>query len=230
MADAEQAGTLRRGVVGGAGPEEPHRALRFPGKVASDGGERLAVADTGRDRVLVIALDGDVLREHRLVEQPQGVRFDGDDVLVCESTGDQVWRIAPDDSRSLVADGVSSPWDLAIDGARLVIAEAGRHRLWVLDGMGLRPLAGTAGEGQRDGPAPEAMLAQPSGLAVLADGAIAFVDAEGSALRVLRDEDGRDPGRRGPLRLGRGRRRPLRGAPAAPARGGRRPGRDDLHG
>ena len=36
--------------------------LAFPGKVASDGGSRIAIADTGNDRVLVCDLDGSVAR------------------------------------------------------------------------------------------------------------------------------------------------------------------------
>lgn len=188
VAEAEEKGTLRRARLDLSAPEEAHRVLRFPGKVASDGGERLAIADTGRDRLLVTDLDGRVLREHRLLDRPQGVRFDGEDVLVCESAGDQVWRVAADDSRTLVADGVSSPWDLVREGERFVICEAGRHRLWTLDAFGARPVAGTAGEDLRDGPAVEALLAQPSGVTVLPGGGVAFVDSETSALRVLREE------------------------------------------
>lgn len=107
LAEAEEKGTMRPGDLALWGPPPGEQTLRFPGKVASDGGERLAIADTGRDRVLVCDLEGRVLREHRLLEQPQGVRFDGDHVLVCEGTGDQVWRVGPDDSRTLVADGIS---------------------------------------------------------------------------------------------------------------------------
>jgi thiol-disulfide isomerase/thioredoxin/sugar lactone lactonase YvrE len=189
VAEAEEKGTLRRGDLDLWGPPPGEQALRFPGKVASDGGERVVIADTGRDRVLVCDLDGRVLGEHRLLEQPQGVRFDGDHVLVCESTGDQVWRVGPDDSRTLVADGIASPWDLAHDGDRLVICEAGRHRLWVVDAFGARAVAGTAAEGLRDGPAADALLAQPSGITALPGPAgVAFLDAEASALRVLRDE------------------------------------------
>jgi len=189
VAEAEEKDTLRPGDLAVWGPPAGEHTLRFPGKVASDGAERLVVADTGRDRVLVCDLDGRVLREHRLLEQPQGVRFDGDHVLVCESTGDQVWRVGPDDSRTLVADGISSPWDLAHDGERLVICEAGRHRLWAVDALGPRPVAGTAAEGLRDGPATEALMAQPSGITALPGAAgVAFLDAEASALRVLHEE------------------------------------------
>ena len=65
---------------------------------------------------------------------------------------------------------------------------AGLHQLWTYDieKKTVSTLAGTAAEGIKDGPALEATLAQPSGLAIK-DDAIYFVDAESSALRVLKD-------------------------------------------
>jgi thiol-disulfide isomerase/thioredoxin len=83
---------------------------------------------------------------------------------------------------------VLSPWDVVWWPAigRLVVAAAGVHLL-----LGVDPrtgaadvLAGTTVEGLRDGPARDAWLAQPSGLAVDGDG-LWFVDSESSALRTL---------------------------------------------
>jgi DNA-binding beta-propeller fold protein YncE len=69
-----------------------------------------------------------------------------------------------------------------------VVAEAGRHRLWRVGPGGFRELAaGTGEESLEDGRASEALLAQPSGLAVTNSGVL-FVDAESSALRVLTDD------------------------------------------
>jgi sugar lactone lactonase YvrE len=191
--EARADGTLRagpgaafEGVVSGTGE------LAFPGKVACDGdpvAPRLAIADTGHDRVLVCAVSGEVLVEIDGLYQPQGVRFDGDDaLLVCETGADRVWRVSlADGSRSLVASDVASPWDVIRWHGHVVIAEAGRHRLWAVDRAGeLQVLAGTGAEALVDGPGLEAVLAQPSGLAQTADGDLAFVDAEASALRVLR--------------------------------------------
>ena len=56
-------------------PSETRSTLAFPGKVASDGAGRLAIADTGNDRVLVCDLDGGVQNEFGGFHQPQGVRF-----------------------------------------------------------------------------------------------------------------------------------------------------------
>jgi thiol-disulfide isomerase/thioredoxin len=83
---------------------------------------------------------------------------------------------------------VLSPWDVvwwpALD--RVVVAAAGVHLLLGVDPRtgAVEILAGTTVEGLRDGPAGEAWLAQPSGLAVDGD-RLWFVDSESSALRWL---------------------------------------------
>jgi sugar lactone lactonase YvrE len=164
--------------------------LSFPGKVASDGGDRLAIADTGHNRVLVCALDGQILDTFDGFSQPQGVRFDGDRLLICDTVAGAVVAVSlAGGGRRALADGMHSPWDVVrLDSGRLVVAEAGRHRLLAVpaDGGPFEVLAGTGAEGLRDGPAERAQLAQPSGLTLLEGGAVAFADSEVSALRVLR--------------------------------------------
>ncbi len=165
--------------------------LSFPGKVASDHGRRFAVADTGNDRVLVCDLEGQVVHTFDGLHQPQGVRFDGERLLVCDTAGGGVVAITVDGvERHVIASGLRSPWDVVrLDDGRCAIAEAGLHRIVAADGDGgpVRILAGTGAEGLRDGPAETAHLAQPSGLARLSGGALAIADSEVSALRVLRD-------------------------------------------
>ncbi|HEX4755436.1 MAG TPA: thioredoxin-like domain-containing protein [Candidatus Dormibacteraeota bacterium] len=164
--------------------------LSYPGKVASDGGSRLAIADTGHDRVLVTDLGGRILDEFGGFDQPQGVRFDGGRLLVCDTLAGRLVAIdLAGGRRTVLAEDISSPWDVVrLDDSRLAVAEAGRHRLLAVpaEGGAATPLAGTRAEGLRDGPALEAHLAQPSGLSVLPGGALAFADSEVSALRVLR--------------------------------------------
>jgi thiol-disulfide isomerase/thioredoxin len=165
--------------------------LSYPGKVAGDGGSRLAIADTGHDRVLLCDLGGRILDVFGGFNQPQGVRFDGARLLVCDTVAGRLVAIdLAGGARTVLAEGISSPWDVVrLDGDRLALAEAGRHRLLAVPvgGGAATPLAGTRAEGLRDGPALEAHLAQPSGLSVLLGGALVFVDSEVSALRVLRD-------------------------------------------
>ena len=62
---------------------------------------------------------------------------------------------------------INSPWDVLLHEGRLIIAMAGPHQLWSLDPAEGRaePWAGSGREDLRDGPALEAALAQPSGLA-----------------------------------------------------------------
>ena len=170
---------------------QPAAALSFPGKVASDHGRRFAVADTGNDRVLVCDLEGQVIHTFGGLHQPQGLRFDGDRLLVCDTVGGEVVAITlGSGDRHVIASGLRSPWDVVrISDGRVAIAEAGLHRIVAADGEGgpVRVLAGTGAEGLRDGPAESAHLAQPSGLALLTGEAIAIADSEVSALRVLRD-------------------------------------------
>ena len=165
--------------------------LSFPGKVASDGSGSLAIADTGNDQVLVCALDGTVRQQFGGFHQPQGVRFDGERLLVCDTAaGDLVAVSMPDGERRTLASGLRSPWDvLALGDGRIAVAEAGLHRIIAVPSEGGAPetVAGSRAEGLRDGPALQAHLAQPSGLTLLDDGAIAFADSEVSALRLIRD-------------------------------------------
>lgn len=83
---------------------------------------------------------------------------------------------------------LASPWDAEVIGAAIYIANAGTHQIARYDvGDGrLHPVAGTGGEGLVDGPARQALLAQPSGLAATTDRrGLFFVDAETSSVRLL---------------------------------------------
>lgn len=108
---------------------------------------------------------------------------------VLAGTGEP-WRPGDPADGPAAALRLSSPTDVAWWPAlgALVVAQAGNHTLAALDlGTGaLRRLAGRVTEGLGDGPAPEAFLAQPTGLAVDGD-RLWFVDAESSALRWLAD-------------------------------------------
>ena len=162
----------------------PEGLLAYPGSVAvSASGRWLAIADTAHDQVLVCTTDGLVLQAHTGFTQPQGVRFDGGVVMVCDTGAGRVVRT----DGVVLADGMAAPSDVVVDGGgSLVVAEAGRHRLARVRPGEQRVLlaAGTGEEGMVDGPASKALLAQPSALARVPDG-IAFVDAEASALRLL---------------------------------------------
>ncbi len=81
---------------------------------------------------------------------------------------------------------LASPWDLAWDGNRLLIAMAGTHQIWAFHpatGM-VEIVAGTGAESIHDGPLREATFSQPSGL-VVTEGAAWSLDSETSAVRRI---------------------------------------------
>ena len=140
---------------------------------------------------------------------------------------------------------LSTPWDLAWLGDRLVIAMAGTHQLWAwTPGEHPRRTGASRSSAARPtrvsstGRRREAWFAQPSGLATSASGDRVWVaDSETSALRSLTTTaDGgprrRDARRHRPLRLRPPRRRRRRGAAPAPPgrhRAARRLGRGQRH-
>lgn len=102
IAESSSRGTLTRGALHFE-PDSPVQlpgTLRYPGKVAIDG-DRIAIADTGHDRVLIGELDESRRRARiRVVvggnpgfadgpngrlEGPQGVLFDGDTLYVADA-------------------------------------------------------------------------------------------------------------------------------------------------
>jgi thiol-disulfide isomerase/thioredoxin len=154
-------GTGDRGLVDGPHPRfaEPQGLCLLP-----DG--RVLVADTANHCL-------------RALDLTSG------EVTTVAGTGEQ-WRPGDPAAGAALEVRLSTPWDVAVHGGRVVIAMAGTHQLWSYDGGDLAVLAGTTGEGLRDGDATKAYLAQPSGLASDGD-RLWFVDAETSALRWYRD-------------------------------------------
>ncbi|MFH8881809.1 thioredoxin-like domain-containing protein [Streptomyces californicus] len=162
-------GTGERGLRDG-GPDEARFSEPQGLAVLPDG--RIAVADTVNHAI-------------RALDLTTGVTG------TLAGTGRQWWQGTPTSGPAREVD-LSSPWDVAWFGDRLWIAMAGVHQLWTYDPetATVRVAAGTTNEGLVDGPAADAWFAQPSGLAVSADGERLWVaDAETSALRwVDRDE------------------------------------------
>jgi sugar lactone lactonase YvrE len=154
-------GTGERGLLDGPTPQfaEPQ------GVLVTAGGEVL-VADTANH----------VLRR---------LDLESGSATTVAGTGD-VWRPGRPTAGPALEVDLSTPWDLAEHDGEVVLAMAGTHQLWAYDGQRVRVLAGTTGEGLRDGDASAAYLAQPSGL--VSDGdRLWFADAETSALRWYRD-------------------------------------------
>jgi thiol-disulfide isomerase/thioredoxin len=77
-----------------------------------------------------------------------------------------------------------SPWDVEAEGRLVFIAMAGSHQIWVHAEGRVGPIAGSGREDHVDGSAPEAALAQPSGL-VLSGRYLFFADSEVSSIRLF---------------------------------------------
>ncbi len=148
------------------------------------------------------AQDGAALRA--CFRDPQGVAADAEAIWVADTGNHLIRRVdlatgevttaagtglrggALGDAGPALETALASPWDLVPYGGGILFANAGTHQLGALDPVGgvVERLAGTGVEHLRDGPAADAMLAQPSGLAL--DGArLFFADSETSAVRVL---------------------------------------------
>jgi len=137
---------------------------------------------------------------------PQGVIASNDAIFVADTESNAIRRIemASGEVTTLAGTGkrgmqlgaaepgrtraLASPWDLEKKGDELYFANADTHQIGVLDlkrGT-VATLAGTGEEGLRDGRAASASLAQPSGLALSADGNTLYLaDSESSAVRAI---------------------------------------------
>jgi len=204
VAEHEAKGTLRRGDSPYVPPPPTATELSFPGKALLLPDGRLLVSDSSHDSVVL--LEGDtVVRRYAGFLQPQGLCLYDGEVLVADTghhtvvrldlesgalmtvagTG-RVWRPGDATEGPALEVNLSTPWDVAVWDGQVVIAMAGTHQLHAFDGSTVKVLAGTTGEGLRDGAAASAYLAQPSGLAAGSD-RLWFADAETSALRWYRD-------------------------------------------
>ncbi|MFF2143442.1 NHL domain-containing thioredoxin family protein [Kitasatospora sp. NPDC058190] len=159
-------GDGQRGLVDGASPRfsEPQGLALLPEGAGYD----VVVADTVN---------------HAL----RGVRLADGSVTTLAGTGRQWWQGSATEGPAREVD-LSSPWDVAWFDGKVWIAMAGVHQLWAYDPADgtVGVAAGTTNEGLVDGPTAEAWFAQPSGLAVSADGEKLWVaDSETSALRFV---------------------------------------------
>lgn len=177
--------------------------LLYPGRVlAAAASNRLFIADSNHNRIVVSTLDGELVeavgsglqgdgdgiftqaRFHR----PQGMAFDGDLLYVADTENNQI-RAVDFQARAVhtvVGSELKSPWALALKLGILIVGMAGTHQVWVVDLLHDRayPYAGTGEEARRDGALQEAAFAQPSGLAI--DGNTLYVaDAESNCIRAV---------------------------------------------
>lgn len=154
--------------------------------------------------------DGDA--ESAGFRSPQGLCAGRDGLFVADTCNHALRRIDPETGAVTTIAGnggrglpvnrpwnaarvmLASPWDVVAVDDTVYIANAGTHQIlaWEAAADEVRPVAGTGAENIVDGPAPEALLAQTSGLALdAAAGVLWFVDPETSAVRALHLDDRR---------------------------------------
>ena len=180
--------------------------------VADSNHNRIVVAtlpdESGRSRLIRVVGSGRVGRENgpfdvAAFHHPQGLALMNDEILLVADTENHLlrsvdlttWRVTTvagtgemsydrSGGKRGTAQGLNSPWDLAVEGSTCYIARAGTHQIWRVDlPMGLcRAWAGTGRENIVDGPAEAAALAQPSGLTLMGNH-LYFADSEVSAVR-----------------------------------------------
>ncbi|WP_157559580.1 NHL domain-containing thioredoxin family protein [Nocardioides sp. Soil777] len=209
-------GTLQPGDSPYVPPVVEPSDLRFPAKavplpssltlsLAPSGS--VLVADAGHDEVVVLDLEGAVVRRFGGFREPNGLCLlpseiaerVGYDVVVADTVGHriaglvlatgEVSTLAGDGTQWMQGDGterLSSPWDVAWWQGRVWIAMAGIHQLWTYDPVtgAVEVAAGTLNEGLLDGPATTAWFAQTSGLAPDGD-RMWLADSETSSLRWI---------------------------------------------
>ncbi len=135
---------------------------------------------------------------------PQGMALDGNTLYVADTNNQLIRRIDLDAKTVETVAGtgqqinevnvggaarkipLNSPWDLQLVGARLFVAMAGDHQIWMLNltDNTIAPFAGSGLEARTDGSFTKAAFAQPSGLGY--DGKNLYVaDPESNVVRRI---------------------------------------------
>lgn len=140
-----------------------------------------------------------------LFDNPQGMAIDGETLYVADAGSHTIQRVDLSKRTVSVIAGIgeqslirhtggeatsfplNSPYDVELSDGVLYIAMAGSHQLWqlkIVEGT-TEPFAGNGAENIVDNPRLDALLAQPSGLALDGNN-LFFADSETSAIRVAK--------------------------------------------
>ena len=191
-------------------------ALSFPGKILATADKlyiadtkhhRVLVTDHAGKVLHVVGgpeegnKDGDFMSAR--FDEPQGLALKGSALYVCDRQNHTVRKVDFDAKKvttvagtgkqmshlpggPALQTGLNSPWDLAFDKERLLVAMAGNHQIWALDFVKgtIAPVSGTGRENITDGPHAKADFSQPSGLSIN-EGKVYVADSEVSAIREV---------------------------------------------
>ena len=205
------AGTGEEGFSGDGGPAVQAQ-LAYPWGVAVDAAGNLFIADSRNRRIRRVDPSGNISTFPRgyssdgvtLSGSPAGVAVDADgNLFFTDTTNSNIYRVDPSGIITQIAgiwrggfagDGgpaikahLSAPSDVAVDATgNLFIADTGNHRIRRVDSSGIiTTIAGTgvrgfAGDG---GPAVQAQLDTPRGVAVDATGNLFIADSGNHCIR-----------------------------------------------
>ena len=163
--------------------KEESQILRYPQKVLASQ-KYLFIAHT--DEVLVCSYEGEILHKIIDIVEPQGLVYLDETLYVASRAGNCIVKVTEGFSNSSVwLDGLRNLYDLETDGTVLYVALAGAHQIKVYDlntKQEILSIGQENSESLNDGAFKEAILAQPTGISLLAD-ELWFVDSESSSLR-----------------------------------------------
>lgn len=182
--------------------------------IADTNHHRIVVADLDTNDVLEVIgngdegfTDGDA--DQASFSEPRGMALsnDGSTLYVADSANHlirevnlasrRVSTIAGTGERGRPQEGepldspLNYPWDVAVIDQDLYVSVAGANQIWHIDlaESELKQAAGTGQAGVGDGPANDARLAQPSGLAQYSDNGLVIADSGSSSLRLLGESE-----------------------------------------
>ena len=116
---------------------------------------------------------------------PRGVAMDpAGDVYIADATDNDVVKVTPGGSATVIASGLSAPSGVAVDPSTgdVYIADTGNHEVDRLAGGALTVVAGTGAAGSpTPGPATASALGGPSGLALDSAGDLYIADGAGAS-------------------------------------------------
>jgi len=162
--------------------------LRAPSYLYSDPGGDLYIAETGADRITLLAADGST--QFLPVTQPVAVTRDASgNLYVAQSGSGQLLRFGASGWGTTVATGLGQPVGLAIDASgNILAADSLNNEVVSVSPTGtITTLAGTgtAGFAGDNGPALTALLSGPTDVKPDTGGNVYVVDAGNNRVRLL---------------------------------------------